>query len=136
MEHAHITILRTVVNAFRERDWDTVYQYWTDDLVIHYDGASPVAGDYRGREEIMTMMNKIDDLTDGTFEVEIHDILGSDDHGVILYHEHAVRNGRRYDWNQIGIYHFRDGKFSEVWLHPTNQKELDEFMSEPEEAHQ
>lgn len=136
MEHPHVAILRTVVNAFRERDWDTVYQYWADDLVIHYDGASPVAGSYRGRDEIMTMMNKIDDLTDGTFQVEIHDILGNDEHGIILYHEHAVRNGRRFDWNQIGIYHFRDGKFSEVWLHPTNRVEFDEFMSEPEEAHQ
>lgn len=136
MEHRHVTTLRTVVNAFRERDWDTVHRHWADDLVIHYDGTGPVAGDYRGRDEIMTMMAKIDELTDGTFQVEIHDILGSDDHGVILYDEHATRNGRRYDWNMIGIYHFSGDKFIEVWLHPTNQKEFDEFMSEPRGAQQ
>jgi len=129
VEHKHVTILRTVVNAFRERDWDTVYQYWSDSIVLHYDGTSSIAGDYHGRDGIRLMMERIDTLTNSTFQVEIHDILGNDEHGIILYDEHAIRNGRRYDWNMIGIYHFDNGKFSEVWLHPTSQDKFDSFMS-------
>ena len=39
----------------------------------------------------------------------------------------AVRNGRKFEWDQVNVYQVRDGKISDVQSHIQQQYEFDQF---------
>lgn len=70
------------------------------------------------------------ELTDGTFGVvELHDMLASDDHVVVLARVGAERQGHRLEWTGIDVYDVADGRIQEIWIHVTNQYAVDEFLN-------
>jgi hypothetical protein len=44
----------------------------------------PLAGDHRGKDQVMSMLGKQAELTGGTFRAELHDLLANDEHGVLF----------------------------------------------------
>lgn len=129
MEHEDAKTIRIIIDAFQRADWDTVRRYWDDNIVVHYSGHGPLSGDHRGKDAVISMLQRLDELTENTFRMEIHDVLASEDHVVVLYNESAQRGGVEFSWNLVAVYHLRDGKIAEAWLHPGEQAELDEFLS-------
>jgi hypothetical protein len=66
---------------------------------------APLSGDYKGKDAIFGFFTKIMQETDGTFRLEVHDILASDDHGVVLVRQTAQRNGKSWDSRAIHVTH-------------------------------
>lgn len=129
-EHLNVEPLRKGIDAFARGDIDTVRSLWTDDVVYHVPGASPVAGDHKGKDGVMSYLAEAAELTGGTLRmVEVHDVLANDEHGVALLRFTASRKGRQFTWNQANVYHLRNGKMAEAWAHPADQSALDEFLS-------
>jgi ketosteroid isomerase-like protein len=65
----------------------------------------------------------------GTASVELHDVLANDDHAANLFTLRGERAGKQLNENVVLIYHFRDGKITEIWTHPTDLYAYDEFFS-------
>ncbi len=129
-EHPNIELLRKGIDAFARGDTDTVRSLWTDDVVYHFPGASPLAGDHKGKDGVMAYLAKAAELTGGTLRmVEVHDVLANDEHGVALLRFTASRKGRQFTWNQANVYHLRNGKMAGAWAHPADESALDEFLS-------
>jgi ketosteroid isomerase-like protein len=59
----------------------------------------------------------------------MHDALANDEHEVAMITVRAERAGKQLNENTVLIYHFRDGKISEVWSHFTDPYANDEFWS-------
>ena len=72
---------------------------------------------------------RIVELTGGTFSLELHDVLANDEHAAALITVRGERAGKQLTDNEVLTYHFRDGKVSEVWVHPTDLYAADEFFS-------
>ncbi|HEX9122820.1 MAG TPA: nuclear transport factor 2 family protein, partial [Actinomycetota bacterium] len=89
----------------------------------------PMAGDYRGKGELAQLFQRQLEVLDARPESEIHDVLASDDHAVVLNNTRATRGGTTLEQGQIVVMHLRDGKITEVWLHFSKQQEMDEFAS-------
>ena len=67
--------------------------------------------------------------TDGPPSVEIHDILGNDEHVVVLGKASArARDGSSAEWKYTQIFHIRDGKTTEVWGMAENAAAVDPFL--------
>ncbi len=129
-EHPNVELLRKALDAFSRRDLDTLRSLWADDIVYHYSGASPLAGDYKGKDGVLSFFAKGMQLAGGTLRmVEVHDVLANDEHGVALVRLTGSREGRELAWNQANIYHIRDGKIREIWGVPVDQRALDEILS-------
>jgi len=129
-EHPNVELLRKALDAFSRGDLDTVRSLWADDIVYHFSGASPLAGDYKGKDGVLSYFAKAVELAGGTLRmVEVHDVLANDEHGVALVRFTASRKGRELAWNQANIYHIRNGKIREVWGVPVDQTALDEILS-------
>jgi ketosteroid isomerase-like protein len=61
---------------------------------------------------------------------ERHDVLANDEHAAALVTIRGERAGKQQlNENEVLIYHFRDGKVSEVWIQSTDQYAADEFFS-------
>jgi ketosteroid isomerase-like protein len=61
--------------------------------------------------------------------VDIHDILGNDDHVVVLgTASSTARDGSSAEWKYTQIFHIRDGKTTEVWGMAENDAAVDPFL--------
>ena len=93
MSNANADTLRTVYNAFAKGDVATVMGLLTDDIQYHISGRSLVSGDYSGKDEVLGFFGKLMQLSGGTFQLEVLDILANDEHGVTLTMEWGQREG-------------------------------------------
>jgi hypothetical protein len=60
----------------------------------------------------------------------VHDVLVSGEHAIALIEAEAVRDGRVRPLPRVHVWHIRDGKLSELWLHPSDQYAFDEYWGE------
>lgn len=94
MSHPNEDLLRKGYAAFAEGDLDTIMGLFDDDITWHLPGRNQLSGDHRGKEQVGALLGKIMELTQGTFQIELHDVLANEDHGVVLAHETAERDGK------------------------------------------
>ncbi len=129
-EHPNAELWRKGQEAFSRGDLDTVRSSWDDDIVYHFPGASPIAGDHKGKDGVLAFLAKVAEMSQGTFRIsEVHDVLANDQHVVALLTMTATRKGKQLTWDQANIYHIRNGKTTEVWGVPVDQRALDELLS-------
>jgi ketosteroid isomerase-like protein len=127
--HPNEELTRKGFDAFGKGDMDTIRELFADDVVWHAPGRNPLSGDYRGIDEVLQQFGKVFEMTGGTFRLEIHDILANDDHVVALVHATAERSGKQFDSNGVQVFHVKNGKVTESWLHPDDIYASDEFWS-------
>jgi hypothetical protein len=107
----------------------TVQSLFAEDVVWHFPGRGPLAGDYKGVGEVMAWLGRSAELTGGTLRLEVHDILANDEHGVALTRATAERGSKQLADNGVSIFHIRDGKAVEVWTHLGDLYASDDFWS-------
>jgi ketosteroid isomerase-like protein len=129
MAHANEEIARSATEALSKRDMETFFSHQSDDIVLHFPGRGPMAGDYRGRDGLGRLFQQQQQMLDAPPEIEIHDVLASDDHAVVLNRVRATKGGRTSEQQQVVVMHIEGGKITETWLQFSDQQALDEFAS-------
>lgn len=129
MAHSNEDLLRQGYDAFGRGDMAAIAELFADDIVWHFPGDNPLAGDYKGRDNVLAFFGRSVELTGGTLRVEVHDIVANDEHGVALTRTTAQRGGKSLDDKAVQVFHIRDGKAVESWSHPGDQAANDEFWS-------
>lgn len=129
MAHPNEDLVRKGYAAFGSGDMDTIRELFADDILWHVGGRSPLAGDYKGKEEVLGFLAKTMEMTGGTFKLDVHDVLANDEHGIALTTATAEREGKRLNNRSVQVVHIQDGKLTESWLHAEDQYAADEFWS-------
>jgi ketosteroid isomerase-like protein len=129
MAHPNEETARSVTEALSRRDMEAFFSYQTDDVVLHFPGRGPMAGDYRGRDGMAQLFQQQMRMLDSPPEIETHDVLANDDHAVVLNTVRATRGGQASEQQQVVVMHFRDGKIAETWLQFSDQQSMDETAS-------
>jgi ketosteroid isomerase-like protein len=116
--------------AFGRGDLEAIRDQFSPDIVWHIGGRSPLAGDYKGIDAVFEFFGRVFTETGGTLKNEIHDVLVSDDHTVVLLTQTAERNGKKLSSTSAQIVH-NDGenRIKESWFLPTDPYAVDEFWS-------
>jgi hypothetical protein len=122
-------VARRFVDALGRRDPGAMSAELADDVVYHFPGRSPVAGTYRGRDEVMGLFGAFGRVLGGPPETELHDLTVGSDHVVELATHRAARDGRAFEWRAVRVYHVRDGRIAEIWLCLEDQYALDEYLA-------
>ena len=102
-EHPNATAYRHTADAFRAGDREALAALIHEDVVWHIPGSGPLAGDIDGREALFRFFDRLRDVTEGTFTIEEHDVLGSDEHVVALSTWSAVREGIPVSVRVVGV---------------------------------
>jgi uncharacterized protein len=89
-----------------------------EDILWHVPGASPIGGDYRGREAVLGYFAQRRELAGGEISIVKHGELGAGDVLVQLADGHATLGGEPLSWRTAGIYRVADGRIVEAWLVP------------------
>ena len=129
MAHPNEELARRGYAAFASGDMGTLNELFADDIVWHVGGRSPLAGDYKGKDAVFGFFARTMEITNGTFRLEVHDILANDEHVVGLSTATGQRDGKSLHDNAVQVLHVNDGKVTESWLHPGDVYATDEFWS-------
>jgi ketosteroid isomerase-like protein len=130
-EHPNATLLRKGYQAFAEGDMATIDELFADDIVWHISGNGIMAGDYKGKEEVINMFGRLFQETDGSFKIEIHDVLANDEHSVCINTVIGDRNGTHFEIKGVDVFHpTPDGKVKEYWGFVEDQAALDAAFAE------
>ena len=129
MTQQNADLILSAYEAFGRGDLGTVFSILSPDITWHVPGRSPLSGDYTGKEQVFGFFGKLQELSDGTSRVEVHDLLADDDHGVAIVTQSGTRNGRNYEGRVTHVLHLRDGKVTEFWDAYVDQYTADEFWS-------
>jgi ketosteroid isomerase-like protein len=95
----------------------------------HFPGRSPFGGDYEGIGQVLDWLGRTFQASDGTIRIDLHDVIGNDEHVVALTRVRAERAGKHLEDNTVQIFHLQDGKATEVWTHPADLYASDDFWS-------
>jgi uncharacterized protein len=128
-EHPNVTVVREGFEAFQRGDLGWMDQHLADDVVWHVGGNSKWSGAYRGKAKVLEYFASQAQATGRPPTTDIHDILGNDDHVVVLGTASAsAADGSSAEWRFVQIFHVRDEKATEVWGMAENDAAVDPFL--------
>ncbi len=128
-DHPNAELLRKGYEAFDKGDMATLTELFSEDVVWHAPGSNPVSGVHRGRDAVFAALAKVTQLSGGSFKTELHDALANDEHAVALTRTTGSRQGRQLNSLEAVVYHVSNGKATEFWSFPEDQRRSDEFWS-------
>ncbi len=127
----NIEMARKGYQAFNEQHLDEAMETIADDVVWHAGGENLISGEYQGKQAVMELFMKFGQLTEGTSEFDIHDILATEDHTVVIGTSTATRHGRTHTSRFVDVIHpDENGKAKEFWRFVEDQAADDEFYNE------
>jgi uncharacterized protein len=130
MAHSNEDLVRDSFEALGRSDTEALRdRYFAEDIRWHYPGRGPLAGDYEGLAQVIGLRGRLAELSGGTHRIELHDVIGNDEHVVALQTTRAERAGKQLEVNIVHVIHVRDGKVGEVWGHHGDLHASDEFWS-------
>lgn len=128
-EHPNVTLVREGFEAVQRGDMGWMEQHLADDVVWHVGGNSKWRGAYQGKGKVLDLFARQTQAMGGPGSMDIHDILGNDDHVVALGTASAsAPDGSSAEWKYVQVFHIRDGKATEVWGMAENDAAVDPFL--------
>ena len=126
-DHPNVTVVREGFEAMQRGDTAWMDEHLADDVVWHVGGNSKWAGAYEGKAKVLEYFGRQGQATE--MAAEIHDIVGNDEHVVVLGSAKATaRDGSSAEWKYTQIFHIRDGRATEVWGMAENDAAVDPFL--------
>jgi uncharacterized protein len=110
--------IRELYEARTRRDWDAVGGLLAEEIIWHEPGQEDFSGDTRGRGEVVSLLQRLVEVTGGTFRLVPEAFLNAEEYSAVLVRWWAERQGQRSDGNEIAVYRFREGKIDGVWFYP------------------
>ncbi|HZC99362.1 MAG TPA: nuclear transport factor 2 family protein [Actinomycetes bacterium] len=129
MAHPNEDLARSATQALAKRDLEGFLSHHADDVIVHFPGRGPLAGEYRGKNGVAQLFQRQMQMLDSPPEMENHDVLASDDHAVVLTKVRGTRGGQTLEQQQVAVIHVKGGKVAEVWLLFSEQQAMDEMAS-------
>jgi ketosteroid isomerase-like protein len=115
---------------YTDGDASGVRELLADNIAWHVPGASPIAGTYRGVDQVIGYMLVRRVLADGTFVMKRLDVLtGSGSVVAVLTDGSASIGGVSREWSTVGLYRVEGERVAECWLLPLDQAEFDDIWT-------
>lgn len=128
-EHPYARMIRRGYECAERGDLETLSELMAPDAVWHEPGCSPLAGDYKGPEEVLGFLRDLRRRSDGTFAVEIEAILTDPERVVVLQRESAERDGDILDELAAVDFEIHRGQVTEVTVYHTDCARFDAFFA-------
>jgi ketosteroid isomerase-like protein len=130
MAHSNEDLVREGYKAFGDGDMDTLRSLFASDAVHSATGSNPLAGDYKGVDDILGYYGKLYELTGGTFRAELKSVKAEGDDTIVATHRNSgERIGRKLDQDEQLTFTISDGKFTRLEEKHSDPAAYDAFWS-------
>jgi ketosteroid isomerase-like protein len=126
---ANAALIKSAYDAFSRGDTQSVFAVFAENILWHVPGRGPLSRDYRGHGEVAGFFEHFMGLSEGTFRIQIDEILANRDRVVVLCTETASRAGRSWSSPQVHVWTVKDGRATAFWEYEGDQQGEDEFWS-------
>jgi ketosteroid isomerase-like protein len=126
---ANAALIKSAYDAFSRGDTQSVFAVFAENILWHVPGRGPLSRDYRGHAEVGGFFEHFMGLSEGTFRIQINEILANRDRVVVLCTETASRAGRSWSSPQVHVWTVKDGRATAFWEYEGDQQGEDEFWS-------
>ncbi|MCB5273162.1 hypothetical protein BJG92_00676 [Arthrobacter sp. SO5] len=106
-------LVRRGYGAFNSGDMATLSEIFAEDAVWHVAGSGVLSGTKQGRDAILAYFGELGARTQGSFQANVQDIVGGENHTVAIQQTHAEGNGKTMDLATVVAFVVRDGKIAE-----------------------
>jgi len=120
-------LVRSGYDAFSRGDVPAVLALFDREILWHVPGRGPLSRDYRGPNEVLGFFEHFMTLSNGSFRIQVDDVLAKDDKVVVLCTESAQRGGRAWSSPQVHVWTLKDGRVTVFWQYQGDQQTEDEF---------
>ncbi|MFC6081105.1 nuclear transport factor 2 family protein [Sphaerisporangium aureirubrum] len=128
-EHPNAVLARESYDALINGDFDHLRgTLLSDDVVFHVPGRGPLAGEYQGKEAVLSYLGQLSEITKDTMSYEPQAFLADDEHAAVMLRAHGERGGHAIDDRGVHVFRITDGKISERWSYPQDSYAVDEFF--------
>jgi ketosteroid isomerase-like protein len=127
MAAGNVELVWELFAAFNVGDLERAAALAHPELVYHFPGRSPLAGEHHGVDGYAAVLETAKRLTGGTIRLDPVAVSADGDHVVVWGRLTARRGERVYDgWNAY-VYRFTDGRMSEGRTIPADLYAFDAF---------
>lgn len=124
-QHPNERLLAELYDRFAQGDMAGVIDMCDESMVYKVPGSIPTSGIYNN-ETFPEMVKKAMEISNGTFEETVFDIIANDYHGIVLLDHALERNGKRIEYRTTHRYQIRNGKFVSWEEYPGSEAEFNE----------
>lgn len=110
MTHPNAAVLKKLYADFSGGDLKSVLSACADTMTFQVPGKGRLAGKYTKANFAEGFALKLGELSGGTFKMELHDILASDQHAAVLATNSLLRDGKKIEYRTVHIWRFENGK--------------------------
>lgn len=129
-ETENVEVVHSGYAALVAGDMEAFASNLAPDVSWHIAGESGISGDYEGPDGVKQFFGRLMEETGGTFRLNVHDVLGNEEHTVSLVHYGAERGGKRLDQNVVHVYHLNsENKITDFWSFPQDHRALEDFWA-------
>jgi ketosteroid isomerase-like protein len=90
---------------------------------------NPLGSEHVGVGPVLTFLAGNFERSRDSLHVELHDVLASGEHGIVLVRLTASLPGRSLDDRTVFVAHFLDGRISEVYAYAEDPPNMNVFWS-------
>ena len=121
--------------AAQRGDWETAFGYFADDIVVHIPGRSSFAGDHRGKDAVVDYIQALrNHYRNGEIQVELVDMLTSDDRVALLVRERFLGDGEPVEIRRANVYRIAGDEIVEISIFEADQDAVDALMDDVESS--
>lgn len=125
----NVEVVRRGYEAFNAGDMATLADLFAEDAVWYAAGSGVLSGMKQGRDEILAYFGELGSRSQGSFQAEVQDIVGGENHTVGIQRSHAKNNGKTLDSATAIAFVLRDGKVAEGREYFDDTAKADDFWT-------
>lgn len=129
MLHPNVERLRRLYDDFGKGDLEAVLAACADEIVFHVPGHNALSGSYSKAQFGPALIAKVMQLSAGTFQEMVDDVLANDTHGVVLARHRLQHAGTLQEYHTVHVWRIRDGVFTEWREYPRDLYQFDAIWS-------
>ena len=127
---ANTALILSGYDAFARGDVPGAFAAFAEDIFWHVPGRGPLSRDYRGHADVSGFFERFVRLSNGTFRIQIDEVLAKGEQVVVLCRESARRGDRSWSSPQVHVWTIKNGRAATFWQYQGDQQTEDEFWSD------
>lgn len=119
-------VVRRFYAAFESNDHEAAIRpLLSPGIVWHVSGDNPLAGTFRGHDEVFAAMRRYAEHSGGTLRLDTKSIVGDGLHAVAIHEATAIGSGHSYSAHEVDVFHVEGGVISKMWSFSEDQEATD-----------
>ncbi len=122
-------IIRKAYDDFSKGNVPAVFAVFDPAITWHVPGHGPLSGDYTGHAQVGGFFQRTRELSQGSFGIDVHNVLADGDVVVALVTVKAQRNGVGASFPEVHVWRMKNGKVVEFREYQGDEQREDRFWS-------